>query len=148
MRCRNPVVEAGGVTYVGLGQGRHKEPPPSYTVFETALLIAAGEMISYYQSALSLGIPPGVSALFRLGAKYPALAPGGKREYPTHNCGGELLAIRCLPERGAGQFIDGIFNFGDKPCAVKPAGYHTFCEVDGKGFVFIAESGEELFRGN
>jgi hypothetical protein len=146
MRCRNRVVEAGGVTYVGLGQGRHKEPPPSYTVFETGLLIAAGEMISYYQGALFTGIPSRVSELFHLQAAFPALAPGGKREYPVHNCDGSALVIRCIPETLSGNIIFAIFNFSHLTCTVRLLEYHLVCELRHRSFVFIKESGEELFR--
>jgi hypothetical protein len=145
MRCRNPVVAAGGVTYVGLGQGRYREPPPEYTVFETGFLIAAGEMISYYQGALLTGITPVISKLFHLQAEYPALAPGGRREYLEHNCGNEVLAVRCIPESGSGQIVQCILNFSGESRCVRLSAFGRTYELDKRSMVFVLETGEELF---
>jgi hypothetical protein len=141
MRCRNPVVAAGGVTYVG------KEMSPNYPVFETAFLVAAGEMISYYQNSVDAEFPGKVSELFRLQAEYPALAPGGKREFITHNCGGKVLAIRCLPEDGLGQIIHCILNFSNQPCIVNLSASGRTYDLEKRGIVFAGETGEIIFSG-
>ncbi|MDR2501234.1 MAG: hypothetical protein LBD37_09200 [Treponema sp.] len=141
MRCRNRVVEAGGVTYVG------KEMRPDYAVFETAFLIAAGEMISYYHDGVDADFPEGVSTLFRLQAEYPALAPGGRREFLEHDCGGGVLAFRCIPEDGGGTIVHAVLNFSAQARAVNIAGVPQCRELGGRSFVFTKEPGEVIFAG-
>jgi hypothetical protein len=80
-------------------------------------------------------------------AEYPALAPGGKREYLAHDCGERVLAIRCIPEEGSGLIIHGIFNFSDQPSSVNLPALGRSYDLDKQSFILTRESGEILFTG-
>ena len=108
---RNRVVEAGGVVYMGLGQGRGIRRTAAELQLECALLVAIGEIINFnLRNWENLGNAE-LTKIFKLQTSYSALAPSGKRELISIDGKPSVFALRCIDGKKGADIVT-IFNFG------------------------------------
>jgi len=150
---RNRVVDAGGVTYMGLGQGGGLKTPGEELVFKTALLIAIGEMLNFDLSDWGQIAGAALTPLFNMQNSIPALSPYGKRTHIEAPANPEIFILKCMDNSNDfNKFVTAVFNFGvdeyvyasgDRQIPVAPRGF-CFLDSDGAVIARLAGGGAEF----